>query len=97
MDPKFRIGYWLTDKKKSKLKIDQVEQLLKSEGYELIRITKLEDFEKKGPFSVFFHKFSDITIDFSILRDNQSSKRNLSESEKWILKYKVNILISNEF
>lgn len=52
-DPKFKIAYWLTDKKKSKLKIDLIEQQLKRDGYQLIRIQNPDDFETKGPFSVF--------------------------------------------
>jgi len=99
MDPKFKIAYWLTDKKKSKLKIDQIEQLLNHDGYQLIRITRPEDFESKGPFSVFFHKVTDLTVNFNISkqRQQQQTDDNLNkisnyntidrDAENWIEKY----------
>lgn len=94
MDPKFKIAYWLTDKKKSKLKIDQVERLLQQEHYQLIRVQSPEDFEAKGPFSVFFHKLTDITINSNSLNESTADNSpNYSsddqEVENWIRKYKV--------
>lgn len=101
MDPKYKIAYWLTDKKKSKLKIDQIEQLLNRDGYQLIRITKPDDFVTKGPFAVFFHKLTDITVNFNISKhqsgDHQMihksnySNSNDEEAENWIQKYKVSV------
>ena len=98
MDPKFKIAYWLTDKKKSKLKIDQVERLLQQEAYQLIRIQNPDDFELKGPFSVFFHKLTDITINSNSLNESTADNSpNYSsddqEVENWIRKYKVRFLI----
>ena len=96
MDPKFKIAYWLTDKKKSKLKIDQVERLLSQEHYQLIRIQSPDDFEAKGPFSVFFHKLTDITINSNSLNESTADNSpNYSsddqEVENWIRKYKVGV------
>lgn len=97
MDPKFKIAYWLTDKKKSKLKIDQVERLLNEKQYQLIRIQRPEDFEAKGPFSVFFHKLTDITINSNRLNDTTADNNSPNyssddqEVENWIRKYKVSV------
>lgn len=92
MDTKFKIAYWLTDKKKSKLKINQIEEQLNKENYQLIRIQKPDDFEFKGPFSVFFHKLTDITINSNSLYNTDKSPNyssNDQETENWIQKYKV--------
>ena len=89
MDPKFKIAYWLTDKKKLKLKIDQIEELLNKDGYQLIRIQEPDDFETKGPFSVFFHKLSDITINSFNNIENPNYNSEDENVENWIQKYKV--------
>lgn len=55
-----RIGFWWSDKKSQKLNTSEFKNILKSRGYELVKIDLDFPLESQGPFLAIVHKLSDI-------------------------------------
>ncbi|XP_033127753.1 inositol-tetrakisphosphate 1-kinase-like [Anneissia japonica] len=59
-----RIGYWMSEKKRKKIDLNQVAELCRLEGVDAeAKLISLEhDLEEQGPFDVILHKATDILV-----------------------------------
>ncbi|XP_071963672.1 inositol-tetrakisphosphate 1-kinase-like [Antedon mediterranea] len=59
-----RIGYWMSEKKRKKIDLQQVADLCRLQGVETeaVLISLEQDLEEQGPFDVILHKATDILV-----------------------------------
>nr|XP_054759050.1 inositol-tetrakisphosphate 1-kinase-like [Lytechinus pictus] len=55
-----KIGYWVPEKKKKKLNFGELAILFRQRGTELVELDLQKSLSDQGPFSVIFHKLTDV-------------------------------------
>lgn len=59
---KWRVGFWLSDKKLKKMNVEEMTIIAQAVDVDLVQINLLSDLETQGPFDAIFHKLSDFLV-----------------------------------
>uniref|UniRef100_A0A915HR47 Inositol-tetrakisphosphate 1-kinase N-terminal domain-containing protein n=1 Tax=Romanomermis culicivorax TaxID=13658 RepID=A0A915HR47_ROMCU len=59
---RWRVGYWISEKKLKKMNFDEFTTVARSANIELIKINLDDDLEVQGPYDAILHKLSDLLV-----------------------------------
>lgn len=59
---RWRVGYWISEKKLKKMNFDEFTSIARSANIELIKINLDDDLEVQGPYDAILHKLSDLLV-----------------------------------
>lgn len=70
---RWRVGYWLSEKKLKKMNFEEFNDIARSVDIELVQIDLNKDLELQGPYDAIIHKLSD----FIVLSDQGDTQASL--------------------
>ena len=79
-----KVGFWASDKKCLKINVSELEDHLRVQGFQLIKIDLNAPLEPQGPFAAIIHKLADVMV-----RAQQSDKL----AQKQIQLFEVNTCV----
>lgn len=83
-DVRFRLGYWMSEKKRRKFIHTEFSNMCRSSGIDLVEIDLNQPLEEQGPFSAILHKLTDIIVKAEAVGEIQVETKEMMENKKII-------------
>ncbi|GAB6026084.1 hypothetical protein CHUAL_012287 [Chamberlinius hualienensis] len=88
---RFRIGYWISEKKCRKFNLSEFLQLCRSEGLEPIQIDLDRPLEEQGPFTLILHKLTDVIA--KAMRGDLDSQKTIQAFQTYVCQHPEVIVV----